>query len=202
MLTAGCREPPPFSEWATAIKKTPPPLLPNAASEPLRFLIQFLPMTYRTVQSDGLTLFYLRYWHPIFAAWRATKQKVIVRYHPEDLSRIFVSVDGKHHIEATFADLRRGRVSLWEQRSALRRLRSQGKEYVTEARVFEAIDEQRRIVSRASSETMGAGRRGEALKELAPQMVPALAPANALVKPSEPAVDYNKPPLVFNVELL
>ncbi len=195
----------PFSEWATATKKTAPRLLPNAAPEPLRFLIQFLPMTYRTVQSDGLTLFYLRYWHPIFAAWRAKKQKVIARYHPEDLSRIFVSVDGKHYVEATFADLRRGRVSLWEQRSALRSLRSQGKEYVTEARVFEAIDEQRRIVSHASSQTMKASRKGEALKELAPHglgEMPESAPANGFVKPSEPAVDYNKPPSVFNVELL
>ncbi|MFS8980950.1 Mu transposase C-terminal domain-containing protein [Cupriavidus necator] len=162
-------------------------------------------MTYRTVQSNGLTLFYLRYWHPIFAAWRATKQKVIARYHPEDLSRIFVSVDGKHFVEATFADLRRGRVSLWEQRSALRSLRTQGKEFVTEAKVFDAIDEQRRIVSRARSQTLGANRQGEALKELAPQILgeaPNLVLPNALVKGSEPAVDYNKPPSVFNVEPL
>jgi len=85
------------------------------------------------------------------------------------------------YVEATFADLRRGRVSLWEQRSALRSLRSQGKEYVTEARVFEAIDEQRRIVSSASSQTMGASRKGEALKELAPHVLgemPESAPAN------------------------
>ncbi|KWR88391.1 transposase [Cupriavidus sp. IDO] len=195
----------PFSEWATAGRKTPPRLLPNAAPEPLPFLIQFLPMAYRTVQSYGLKLFYLRYWHPIFAAWRATKQKVIARYHPEDLSRIFVSVDGKHYVEATFSDLRRGRLSLWEQRSALRRLRCQGKEYVTEAKVFEAIDEQRRIVSRAKLQTMGASRQGEALKELAPRFVARctnLVLANALVKGSEPAVDYNKPPSVFNVEPL
>lgn len=100
-------------------------------------------MTYRTVQADGLTLFYIRYWHPIFTAWRATKQKVITRFHPEDLSKIFVSVDGKRYLEATFADLRRERISLWEQRSALRHLRAQGQKYVSEAMLFEAIDEDR-----------------------------------------------------------
>ncbi|WP_224082592.1 Mu transposase C-terminal domain-containing protein [Cupriavidus laharis] len=28
-------------------------------------------MSRRTIQAEGLTLFYLHYWHPIFAAWRA-----------------------------------------------------------------------------------------------------------------------------------
>ena len=46
--------------------------LPADPAKPLRFLIQFLPMATRTIQPDGLTIFYLRYWHPIFTAWRET----------------------------------------------------------------------------------------------------------------------------------
>lgn len=57
-------------------------------------------MAARTIQADGLTLFHIRYWHPIFVAWRVANRSVVVRYHPEDLSRIFVSKDGKDHLEA------------------------------------------------------------------------------------------------------
>jgi hypothetical protein len=38
--------------------------LPSDPSKQLRFLIQFLPMATRTIQHDGLTIFYLLYWHP------------------------------------------------------------------------------------------------------------------------------------------
>nr|WP_301542501.1 Mu transposase C-terminal domain-containing protein [Cupriavidus basilensis] len=194
----------PYSMWATLGGVTPPRLLPDTASEALRFLIQFLPMTYRTIQADGLTLFYIRYWHPIFAAWRATKQKVITRFHPEDLSRIFVSVDGKQYLEATFADLRRGRVSLWEQRSALRHLRAQGQTYVSEAMLFAAIDEQRRIVARARSQTLGASRRGTVLKDLVPrnfrQETAPVRKSDSASEPAEASIDYSKPAPAFDVE--
>ncbi|MGY2492928.1 Mu transposase C-terminal domain-containing protein [Cupriavidus sp. CP313] len=194
----------PYSMWATIGGATPPRLLPDMASEALRFLIQFLPMSYRTIQADGLTLFYLRYWHPIFSAWRATKQKVITRFHPEDLSRIFVSVDGKQYLEATFADLRRGRVSLWEQRSVLRHLRAQGQKYVSEAMLFAAIDEQRRIVARARGKTFGANRRGTVLKDLVPrnfrqETAPTSTSKSASEAP-EASIDYSKPAAAFDVE--
>jgi putative transposase len=54
----------------------------------LRFLLHFLPVARRTIQTEGLTLFYVRYWHPIFSAWREDRRSVTVRYHPEDLSRV------------------------------------------------------------------------------------------------------------------
>ena len=53
----------------------------------MQFLVQFMPMAQRIVQSYGLSLFNIRYWHPIFAAWRELRRKVVVRYHPDDLSR-------------------------------------------------------------------------------------------------------------------
>ncbi|AEI82033.1 TniA-like transposition protein (plasmid) [Cupriavidus necator N-1] len=201
----GLRGATPYSMWATLGGETPPKLLPDTASEALRFLIQFLPMTHRTVQADGLTLFYIRYWHPIFTAWRATKQKVITRFHPEDLSKIFVSVDGKRYLEATFADLRRDRVSLWEQRSALRHLRAQGQEYVSEAMLFMAIDEQRRIVARARTQSLGASRRRNALKDPVPRNArqensQVRQGESASVRPTEASVDYSKPAIAYDVE--
>ncbi|MGY2491715.1 Mu transposase C-terminal domain-containing protein [Cupriavidus sp. CP313] len=78
----------PYSAWSTLSEASKPRLLPDSAAEELRFLIQFLPMARRTIQADGLMLFYLHYWHPIFAAWRAANRRVVVRYHPEDLSKV------------------------------------------------------------------------------------------------------------------
>ena len=75
-----------------------------------------LPLARRPIQRDGLSIHYLRYWHPIFAAWSQSRRKVWVRYHPEDLSRVFVSVDGRKYHEARYADLRLPAVCLWEQR--------------------------------------------------------------------------------------
>ncbi|MFP3559967.1 Mu transposase C-terminal domain-containing protein, partial [Paraburkholderia sp. SIMBA_049] len=61
------------------------------------------------MQADGLTQFHVRYWHPIFVAWRETRRAVTVRIHPEDLSRVFVAA-GKRRIP----------------RSSLRRLEAAG----------------------------------------------------------------------------
>ena len=90
----------PASAWATLAQACPARLLPPGPDEALRFLVRFLPVAARTIQADGLTLFHIRYWHPIFVAWRVANRSVVVRYHPEDLSRIFVSKDGKDHLEA------------------------------------------------------------------------------------------------------
>jgi putative transposase len=54
------------------------------------------------------------------AGWREQRRRVRVRYHPEDLSRVYVSADGRNYVEARYADLRRPAISLWEQRAAIR----------------------------------------------------------------------------------
>jgi putative transposase len=76
-----------------------------------------------------------------------------VRYHPEDLSRIFVSADGRHYIEARYADLRRPTISLWEQRAAVRALRSNHDRRLSEQLIFQAIEQQREIVRSAARQT-------------------------------------------------
>ncbi|GAB7540446.1 transposase [Cupriavidus sp. 8B] len=194
----------PYSAWSTLSEASKPRLLPDSAAEELRFLIQFLPMSRRTIQSDGLTLFYLHYWHPIFTAWRAANRRVVVRYHPEDLSRIFVSADGKEYVEASFADLRRGRISLWEQKAVLKHLRSQGKSHVTESAIFNAIAAQRSIIEGATAKRRSADRRGRA-GETSP--FPASRQASQQAKSPEassatPDVDYSKPPPIYHVEQL
>lgn len=117
-----------------------------------RLLIDFMPVARRSIQQDGLTIFHIRYWHPVFIAWRADRRTVRVRYHPEDLSRVFVSADGKHYVEARYADLCRPSITLWEQRAAVRWLREQDYPRLSEVLLFKAIEQQREIVRRAASQ--------------------------------------------------
>ncbi|CAN7743312.1 DDE-type integrase/transposase/recombinase [Variovorax sp. LjRoot290] len=190
----------PASAWQALAAAHALRALPSDPSKQLRFLVQFLPMATRTIQHDGLTIFYLRYWHPIFAAWRETRSKVSVRYHPEDLSRLFVSADGKSYVEARFADLRRPRISLWEQRMARKALRASGSPDISEALIFKTIERQRRIVASASSQTrrMSAVTASTRRSRLRDTPWPETAPATGEPKPE---VDYSQVPEESYVEV-
>jgi putative transposase len=51
----------PADTWQALAEIRPPRQLPLGADEALQFLVQFMPVAHRTIQSDGLTLFNLRY---------------------------------------------------------------------------------------------------------------------------------------------
>lgn len=190
----------PASAWQALVTAHPPSMLPSDPSKQLDFLIRFLPMDTRTIQQDGLTIFYLRYWHPIFAAWREFRRSVTVRYHPEDLSRVFVSADGRTFVEARFADLRRQRISLWEHRMARRALKASGSPDVSEALIFKTIERQRRIVAEAALSTRRA-------TTAAPSRRPSRLNASPWPNPAQSdggstvALDYSKDPEESHVEV-
>jgi len=186
----------PAGAWEALASASPPRQLPLGPDEAMNWLIRFMPLAPRTIQGDGLTIFRIRYWHPIFAAWRETRKQVLVRYHPEDISRIFISTNGKNYVEVGYADVRRPRISLWEQRAICRILRAQGQRQISEAMIFKAIEQQREIVARARSETRRQRREFPAAKR-APTGVP-WTPAPAQ---SPEVVDYSGPPKPVQVEL-
>lgn len=189
----------PCSAWQALTGVVPIRVLPNDPTQQLRFLVQFLPLANRTIQADGLTLFYIHYWHPIFAAWREARKKVIVRYHPEDLSRVFVSVNSKDFVEARYADLRRPRISLWQQREARRILRTQGQPNISESLIFKTLDQQRALIAGAQTKTRIAKRRQE--KTLAIFPAPERSqPATASLDTAQ-SIDYSKPAIPFHAEI-
>jgi putative transposase len=188
----------PVSAWQLLTQTAPARQLAPGPDEALRFLLQFMPLARRTIQGDGLTIFHIRYWHPIFAAWRETRRQVVVRYHPEDLSRIFVATPGGHYIEVRYADLRRPSISMWEQRAACRILRAQGRRDISEMLIFKAIEQQRRIVDAARSETRRV-KRGDPARTKAKSPQPWMAPALLLEDSGE--VDYSRSVAPFPVEI-
>lgn len=142
----------PFGCWLRKTVDSPVRVIEPGPDVALRLLIDFMPVANRSIQQDGLTVFHIRYWHPVFTAWRADRRTVRVRYHPEDLSRVYVSTNGKQYVEARYADLRRPSITLWEQRAAVRWLREQDHPRLSEALLFKAIGQQREIVQRAARE--------------------------------------------------
>ena len=196
----GLRGDTPASRWTTLCATSPVHALSGAPDAALRFLLHFLPAARRTIQRDGLTLFHIRYWHPIFTAWRETDHDVIVRYHPEDLSRIYVKVARHDFIEVRYADLRRPAISLWEQRAAVKHLREQGQRTISEVLMFRTIEEQRTLVDREQRATRSVMRRG--LRKTRGRPRSGLLPArlgDKCAAEAEP-IDYSQPISAYDVE--
>jgi len=187
----------PAHAWEALTAVQAPRQLRPGPEEAWNWLVQFMPLTSRTVQADGITMFHIRYWHPIFAAWRVSKKKVLVRYHPEDLSRIFVSPNGRQYVEVRCADIRRPVISLWEQRAICRILRGD-KQRVSESLIFQAIEKQRQIIVKARSDTR-LQRRETPRKKPTAHPAPWVAPPTVVSATDE--VDYNKTLKPFPVEV-
>ena len=192
----------PASAWLARAESSVRTLGAGAGTA-LRFLIHFMPVAQRSIQADGLTLFYIRYWHPVFAAWRESRKAVRVRYHPEDLSCVFVSTDGKSYVAASYADVRRPAISLWEQRAAVKALRALGEPKTSEQLLFKAIAQQRQLVERARRETQRARRKGKTRSisgASAPAPMRSGWPSSGTAAPISD-VDYSKPVDPFPVEI-
>jgi putative transposase len=86
------------------------------------------------------------------------EKKLMTRYDPRDLSRVWVRHPDGRHAEARYKNLARERLSLWEHGRASARLREQGRQEVTEEILFRAIREQRRIEDEALSSSKRASR--------------------------------------------
>ena len=196
----------PAQAWAQHISRSPPRVLEQIPEAGLRFMVHFLPMKHRTVQNDGLTIFYIRYWHPIFTTWRALQRDVIVRYHPDDLSRLFVSANGKAYYEARYADLRRPSITLSEHRAVCKLIRASNEGHVSEPLIFQAIEDQRELVRQAVDKTRQSRRNQPSAKRqrqhgLHPDDRGTSLPSDQSTQVSPPEIDYSKDSIPYPVEI-
>jgi putative transposase len=155
---------PPISAWKRGIigdDVTPGRGTPPAVTDRRRLLIDFLPLERRLVRRDGLSLHSIHYWSDVLTIWVGDPQKMIVRYDPRDLSRIYLLGPDGQYYDLSYRDLRRPPISLWEHRLALKRLREEGRAQIDEAAIFRAIETMRRIADQAVVETKTARRQRE-----------------------------------------
>jgi putative transposase len=147
----------PLTAWKRGIEtQNPGSGPPRPIEDTRRLLIDFLPLERRLIRRDGISLNSIHYWSDVLTAWVGEPRKMIVRYDPRDLSRIFLLAPDDHYYDIPYRDLRRPPISLWEQRLALKRLREEGRSQYDETAIFRTIDAMRNIVDNAvkASKTM------------------------------------------------
>lgn len=87
----------------------------------LRFWITFLPEQERTLRPTGVHLFGLRYWSAALSAdVGRSKRRLLVKYDPRDMSRVFVRRPSGNFVEAHYADLTLAPITLHEAVTARR----------------------------------------------------------------------------------
>jgi putative transposase len=136
----------------------------------LQFWVSFLPEEERNLRRDGIHFCNIRYWSDALAAdVGQSNEKLLIKYDPRDLSRIFVRRPSGSFVEARYRDLSWPAITLAEQRAVMRLLRAQGRREVDEALLFKTALRQREIVDAARRQT-AATRRSRELRP--PQAVP------------------------------
>ena len=144
----------PASAWCHAMAKSNnQDSVGGAMLDSRRLLIDFLPFERRLVRREGVVLLGITYWADVLSTWIGEHQKMIVRYDPRDLSRIYLLAPDGVYYNLPYRDLYRPAISLYERRAALRRLREQGQRAVDEVALFSAIDSLRRMGERAAKQT-------------------------------------------------
>jgi putative transposase len=148
----------PLTAWRRGADKAS---VPTAVTDPRRFLIDFLPLERRLVRRDGLSLHSIHYWSDVLTAWIGARERLIVRYDPRDLSRVYLCAPSGEYFDLSYRDVRRPPISLWEHRLAIRRLREEGRANIDENAIFSAIQNMREIAEQAIYTTKAARRQHE-----------------------------------------
>jgi putative transposase len=146
---------PPIAVWREHEGATPL-RLPH---DRMRFWISFLPEEERTLRPDGIHLFGLRYWSPALTAdVGRTKDKLLVKYDPRDLSRVFVRRPTGNFVEARYADITLPAITLREANAAKKALNAKGRREIDMQTIVRTAAAQRQLIERAASATRTARR--------------------------------------------
>jgi len=146
---------PPVAVWREHEGATPL----RMSADRMRFWVSFLPEQERTLRPDGIHLHGLRYWSPALTADVGRQDdKLLAKYNPRDLSRVFVRRPSGAFVEARYCDLTLPAISLSEAKAASRALRAKGRREVDTRALVRAAVAQRAIVEGATRQDR-AGRR-------------------------------------------
>jgi putative transposase len=128
----------------------------------LQFWVSFLPEEERTLRRDGIHFCNIRYWSDALVAdVGRVKGRLLIKYDPRDLSRIFVRRPSGRFVEARYRNLSWPAITLAEQKAAVRQLKRQGRHEIDERMIFATTMRQREIEDSARRQTAAARRRRE-----------------------------------------
>ncbi len=128
----------------------------------MEFWVSFLPEDERVLRRDGIHFCNIRYWSDVLAAdLGQTKGKLLIKYDPRDLSRIFVRRPAGRFVEARYRNLSWPPITMGEQKAAIRQLKAEGRREIDETMIFTTTLRQREIEDTARRQTAAARRRRE-----------------------------------------
>ena len=125
----------------------------------LQFWVNFLPDQERTLRPTGIHLFDLRYWSAALSAdVGRSNRRLLVKYDPRDMSRVFVRRPSNNFVEARYADLTLAPISLHEALTARRTLKEKGRREINTSAIVRTALEQRKLIADAVAKTTAARR--------------------------------------------
>lgn len=120
----------------------------------LRFWLTFLPEQERTLRPTGIHLFGLRYWSAALSAdVGRSDRRLLVKYDPRDMARIFVRRPSGNFVEARYADVTLPSITLHEAVTARRSLLAKGRRKVDTRAIVRTAIAQRELVEVATRKT-------------------------------------------------
>jgi putative transposase len=126
------------------------------------FLVDFLPVTRRTLTRTGFVIDHVQYYCDALKPWIARREQLgrfILRRDPRDISRIWaLDPDSDAYLQVPYRTLSRPPISAWEQAAAVARLRELGRADVDEAALFAMVEQMRQITDAAAASTRKARR--------------------------------------------
>ena len=155
-------------------------MYPRRLEQSRAFVIDFLPVVWRTLQRHGFMLDHIAYYSDALRPLIGQPQqgKFLIRRDPRDVSRVYVRDPASgHYLEVPYRTLSRPSLTLWEHRQVVKRLRERGLERVDEAAIFRAVEEMRQRTHEAAATTRAARRMAERLRQ-AQAAGPPRAPAS------------------------
>jgi len=152
---------PPIAIWRECEDEIPLRL----PQDRMRFWLTFLPEQERTLRPTGIHLFGLRYWSAALSAdVGRSERRLLVKYDPRDMARIFVRRPSGNFVEARYADVTLPSITLHEALTARRTLLAKGRREVDAQTIVRTAFAQRELVQAAISKTAAARRQATTLR--------------------------------------
>lgn len=151
----------PQARWAAGIEQRSPTMVGDETA----FLVDFLPVIRRTLTRTGFVIDHVHYFSDALKPWIARRGRLdrfVIRRDPRDISRIWVlDPDGGSYLTVPYRTLSHPPVSVWEHRTAVERLREEGRAQVDEEGLFRMVEQMRTLIDTAAATTRKARRDAE-----------------------------------------
>lgn len=177
---------------------------PRSISNLQGFIVDFLPVLWRTVQRHGFMVDHIAYYSDALRPWIGETKlgKFLIRRDPRDLSAIYVlDPHSEQYLSVPYRTLIRPSITLWEHRQARARLRAQGMAQTNEDTIFRAIEAMRAVSENAVQKTLSARRQSQRRRQAQGSMRQKTGPEVATETPPKPTRKHAKAKPFEDIEL-